>query len=299
MDIKQLTYFIEVANTESFSRAAAKLKVTQPALSISIKHLQEELGVELFYTFDRRQLLTDEGRQLLNGAQHLMDVYQKTIDDVRHIDDASSGHVVLGLPPLIGSCYFTNLIPEFNANYPNIEVSIVEEGARKIESMTSEGKIDIACTIEPVSTSGFETRLLTRQRNVALVNKDHPLAKRKTLKTEALKEYPFAIFNSDFILHHQIMATCRKAGFSPELVLLSSQWDFLVEIVSQNRGVSILPRPIMDKHPDPNVVCIPLVDDMKYWDIYLLWNKNRYLSKACQVFLTYTQQTFLTEGKKN
>ena len=67
----------------------------------------------------------------------------------------------------------------------------------------------------------------------------------------------------------------------------NSQWDFMVELVSKNHAVSILPKPVLDKHPDPNVCCVPMSDSMKYWDIVLAWNKDKYMPKACALFLDY------------
>ena len=102
-----------------------------------------------------------------------------------------------------------------------------------------------------------------------------------------LRNDQFAIFNEDFILHRQILSACRAAGFRPKIALLSSQWDFMVELVSRNRAVSILPKPVLDKHPAPNVRCVPLTDSMKYWDIILAWNRQKYMPRACRLFLEY------------
>ena len=85
----------------------------------------------------------------------------------------------------------------------------------------------------------------------------------------------------------QIVDACHAAGFRPKFALLSSQWDFMVELVSKNHAVSILPKPVLDKHPDPNVCCVPMSDSMKYWDIVLAWNKDKYMPKACALFLDY------------
>lgn len=147
MDIKQLTYFMAVAQAGSFSQAAEHLGISQPALSISVKNLEEELGVKLLYAFGRRQMLTDEGRRLLEGAQQLMDVYQKTVEDVRRTDRNSSGAFSLGLPPLMGACFFGDLIPEFNRAYPNIRVHMIEEGAHRLDQMLQAGELDLALTL--------------------------------------------------------------------------------------------------------------------------------------------------------
>lgn len=111
MDIKQLNYFMAVAQAGSFSKAAENLTVSQPTLSVAVKKLEEELGVRLFYSFNREQRLTDEGLRLMNGARRLMDVYQQTVEDVRVMDHNTEGSFTLGLSPLFGACFFGDLLP--------------------------------------------------------------------------------------------------------------------------------------------------------------------------------------------
>lgn len=290
MDIKQISYFMAVAQEGSFSRAAEKLEVSQPTLSMAVKKLEEELGAELFYSFNRRQNLTDEGLRLKEGAAKLLEVYQETIENVKLSDYVGSGAVTLGLSPLFGACFFGDLIPSFSAAYPNIKINMLEDGANKIDELVEKGEVDLAVTLNTERTASFASCHFSTQRNVALLHKKHPLANAKSITVADLKEDSFAIFNQDFILNRQIMSACHAAGFRPKIALLSSQWDFMVELVSRNRAVSILPKPVLDKHPDPNVVCVPLMDSMKYWDIVLVWNKQKYMSKSCRLFLDYVKE---------
>ena len=290
MDIKQISYFMAVAQEGSFSRAAEKLEVSQPTLSMAVKKLEEELGAELFYSFNRRQNLTDEGLRLKEGAAKLLEVYQETIENVKLSDYVGSGAVTLGLSALFGACFFGDLIPSFSAAYPNIKINMLEDGANKIDELVEKGEVDLAVTLNTERTASFASCHFSTQRNVALLHKKHPLANAKSITVADLKEDSFAIFNQDFILNRQIMSACHAAGFRPKIALLSSQWDFMVELVSRNRAVSILPKPVLDKHPDPNVVCVPLMDSMKYWDIVLAWNKQKYMSKSCRLFLDYVKE---------
>ena len=290
MDIKQISYFMAVAQEGSFSRAAEKLEVSQPTLSMAVKKLEEELGTELFYSFNRRQNLTDEGLRLKEGAAKLLEVYQETIENVKLSDHVGSGVVTLGLSPLFGACFFGDLIPSFAAAYPDIKINMIEDGANKIDELVERGEVDLAVTLNTERTASFASCHFSTQRNVALLHKDHPLSNARSITVTDLKEDSFAIFNQDFILNRQIMSACHAAGFRPKIALLSSQWDFMVELQSRNRAVSILPKPVLDKHPDPNVVCVPLTDSMKYWDIVLAWNKQKYMSKSCRLFLEYIRK---------
>lgn len=129
MDIKQLYYFTAVAQAGSYSKAAESLAVSQPTLSVTVKKLEEELGVQLFYAFNREQHLTDEGLRLWTKAKQILDLYQETLDDMKTTNKNSSGKFTLGLSPLFGACFFGDLIPNFSMEYPNIEIKMIEDGA--------------------------------------------------------------------------------------------------------------------------------------------------------------------------
>lgn len=233
MDIKQLYYFTAVAQAGSYSKAAESLAVSQPTLSVTVKKLEEELGVQLFYAFNREQHLTDEGLRLWTKAKQILDLYQETLDDMKTTNKNSSGKFTLGLSPLFGACFFGDLIPNFSMEYPNIEIKMIEDGAYRIDQRIERGEVDIAVTLNSKRLSSFAYCHFSTQRNVALLHKSHPLAKEPSVTVSQLRDDSFAIFNQDFILHEQIVDACHAAGFRPKFALLSSQWDFMVELVSK------------------------------------------------------------------
>lgn len=284
MDLKQLSYFIEVAKGGSISRAAERLNISQPALSIAIKNLERDVGVSLFFTLGHRRELTDEGRILLENAKELMQVYQKTLESTQHVTRVTRGEVKMGIPPLMGTCFFGNIIPSFKKKYPNINVQITEEGALRIDEMIENGDLDIALTLKSDCNAHLKQKHFTTQRNVVLLHKDHPLANRDSLSIADLKEENFAIFNENFTLHRQIFNACLQAGFEPKITLLTSQWDFMAEVVSNQQGISILPKPVYENSVKKNIVAIPLSDGVKYWEVVVVWNGNRYFPKVCEIF---------------
>ena len=95
MDLKQLSYFTAIVREGSYSCAAEKLNVSQPALSVAIKKLENDLGVKLFYSVDRRQWLTDEGIRLMNGAVQMLDVYRKTVENVMADNAETTGSLLM------------------------------------------------------------------------------------------------------------------------------------------------------------------------------------------------------------
>lgn len=105
MDIKQISYFLAVAREKSFSKAAENLTVSQPTLSVAVKKLEEELGVQLFYSFNREQRLTDEGLRLMKGAKQIMEAYQQTVEGVQVMDRNTEGSFTLGCRHCLGLAF--------------------------------------------------------------------------------------------------------------------------------------------------------------------------------------------------
>ena len=191
MDIKQLYYFTAVAQAGSYSKAAESLAVSQPTLSVTVKKLEEELGVQLFYAFNREQHLTDEGLRLWTKAKQILDLYQETLDDMKTTNKNSSGKFTLGLSPLFGACFFGDLIPNFSMEYPNIEIKMIEDGAYRIDQRIERGEVDIAVTLNSKRLSSFAYCHFSTQRNVALLHKSHPLAKEPSVTVSQRRDDSF------------------------------------------------------------------------------------------------------------
>lgn len=292
MDIKQLQYFITVAEEGNFSRAAKRLNISQPAISIAVKNLEKEIGSPLFFSFGRKRALTDEGMCLLSDARELMINYQKTLDDIKHIDSNFQGSIRFGIPPLFGACFFGNLIPQFIKEYPQIKVSIVEKTAIEAEEMVGSGLLDLAMTLDTERIDKFDKQHFTTQKNVVLLNNDHPLAKRESLSMADMRDEKFVYLDEQYILHRQFLTACHDAGYYPNFFMLTSQWDFIMEVVSHSQGISILPKPVYENSAKKNVVAVPLSDGLPYWNVILIRNRNSYFSRACETFYTHISKNF-------
>lgn len=292
MDIKQLNYFIQIANDESYSTASKKLYISQPALSKVVKNLEQELNMKLFYSSERKTKLTDEGREFFEKAQKLVEDFNHLLESTGKSDKTEKGFLSLGLIPIVGSCYLADIVIRFQKEYPNIDISITEKGANSIQQDVFLGTMDIGCVITPIYSNQFEIIPIISDSNMLLVNENHPLAKKKYVTVSDLIDENLVIFNDDFTLNHQIVAACKEAGFKPNIGVTSSQWDFLTELVSHNFGTSILPRPILEKYPHPHAVTVEFdpSDPLREWNPALIYRKNRYMSNTAKLFISFLKQ---------
>ncbi|UII57603.1 LysR family transcriptional regulator [Cytobacillus spongiae] len=290
MDIRQLTYFMEVAREGSLTGASKILHISQPGLSKVIKNLENELGVLLIDRSEKTIQLTDAGQELFHQSQKLLSEYEALTEVIRDTEQLKRGHVRVGVPPVIGTSYFPSLIAGFRELYSGVTLTIVEEGARSVADRVDEGSIDAAVVILPVCSTKFEIYPIVTDENKLIVHTSHPLAKREFVSYEDLEDENFVLLNENFMLHHHILSACREAGFEPKITFKSSQWDFLAELVAMNQGISILPRPILERFNSQKIVQLPIRHHSVKWEIAIILKKGKYQSFALRRFLEFVQE---------
>lgn len=291
MDIQQLRYFVEVAKEKNLTCAARKLFLSQPALSKMIKKLEGELGLQLFERHNKKIRLTDAGENLFESAKKTISQFENIEQSLQDTVNLKKGRIIVGIPPVIGSLYFAPIISKYKTEFPGIEFYLYEEGARTVMSQVSEGTIDVGVVISPVESEELVREPVMKDFNVVIVHRDNPLAAKTTISFPDLKNESFCIFNKHFLLREQITARCQKAGFNPDITFESAQWDFIIEMIALNQGISILPRPITARSVYPDIRIIPLEPEFP-WEITLIIKKGKYISFAMREFINHVKRYF-------
>lgn len=292
MDSRQLGYFLEVAKQLSFSKAAVKLHVTQPTLSKMVKNLEEELDVVLFDRTTKHMKLTDAGEIVFEEAHEIMRLMNNLSTKLADTMKIKKGQIRIGLPPVIGSLFFPKLIRELRQYYPNIQISLEEEGAKKVEKMIEEGTVDFGVAVLPVNEELFDLYPIVKSELKLIVDAGHPLANVDTIPLKRLQNESFLFMREDFTIPDRIREHCIQAGFNPSVIYDSSQWDFISEMVANGNGVAILPEPLCRKL-DPSVIkTISIIEPQIPWDLAIIWRKNKYLSYATRELLQFIKSNF-------
>ncbi|RSL31426.1 LysR family transcriptional regulator [Salibacterium salarium] len=292
MEIKQLRYFLEVYREESFSKASEKMHISQPALSKVIHQLEEELGIRLFDRSTRHLKISEEGEMMRVHAQKVLrDVedLEKAADEIRL---RKKGSFKFGLPPVIGSSFFPNIIASFRKQYPEADMHIVEEGAKIMEQSLLEGKIDVGVAILPVDHEPFEIRPIIERELLLVVSAEHPLANRDTVKMKELHDENFLMFRQGFSLYDRVREACIQAGFEPNVVNESTQWDFLLKMAGENMGIAFLPETVFEKADLSKVSILSITEPSIHWNLALIWRKQSYQSHAAKEWVDFVERTF-------
>ncbi|SDI32634.1 LysR family transcriptional regulator [Alteribacillus bidgolensis] len=289
MDIKQLHLFLEVYKEMSISKASQKLHISQPALSKSLLQLEQELGLRLFDRSTRHLHITKEGEIMLSHAQKVIRDMEDMKQEAEDIKLRKKGSFKFGLPPVIGSNIFPDIIASFKTYNPEIEMEIVEEGAKIMEASLLEGKIDVGVGILPVDHELFEIRPIVKKDLLLVVSTDHPLADRKRVELKELANEHFLMFQKGFSLYDRVRQGCIEAGFEPFIVHESTQWDFLVEMTKKNLGITLLPEMLCQKIDLYGASTLEVTNPTISWNLAIIWRKNSYQSHAAKAWVDFVE----------
>src|SRR3954469_8642026 len=156
MDIRQLTYFLEVARQQSMTKAAEVLHISQPALSKMVKGLEEELGMTLIIRTNKSSEVTDAGRIVMDYAQKMMSLLDEMSTTLSDMTNLQRGSIHIGIPPIAGSLFFPKVLAEFHQSFSNIKINITEYAAPRLTKKVLEGEIELGIAVMPIDESDFE-----------------------------------------------------------------------------------------------------------------------------------------------
>lgn len=289
MDIKALRYFVTLIQHQSFTRASEALFVTQPTISKMIRNLEQSLNQPLIQRDGRRFWLTDAGEIVYARALQVIDTMEQLnaeLDDLNHLE---RGHLRLGIPPMVGHLY-AGIIRRYKQLYPKVELTILEYGGRKIEQALINGEMDVAITMLPTHTDHAITFLpLDRYQIQAIVPNNGKWQNNNLVSWHDIRDEPFYMYTKDFTLSEYILQRCHQAGYTPQISVRSSQWDFLVALVKNGSGITFLPQPLCHRILDTEVLVKTISTSMD-WRLGLIWHSERYIPKTATAWIELCKQ---------
>ncbi|AJY76485.1 LysR family transcriptional regulator [Paenibacillus beijingensis] len=293
MDIRQLTYFIEVAKHRSFTKAAQHLHITQPTLSKMVRMLEDELGVTLFDRSSKQIELTDAGETILRSSQQILKSLDNMTAELDDVVQLKKGTLRLGIPPMIGGHVFPSIIERFHSKYPQIRLQLVEHGGKLIEAGVDNGELDVGLVILPiVDEEKFHLLPCIEEQLHLVVHPGHWASSYRSIELRELEHESFIMFKDEFTLHHLIQEQCRQAGFEPDVVFESSQWDFMIQLVAAKFGIALLPGGVCRGLDPAKFRIVPLIQPTVLWRLYMIWKKDKYLSFAAREWISMMQSAW-------
>jgi DNA-binding transcriptional LysR family regulator len=284
MELRQLEYFQMVAKTNNITRAAEQLHVSQSTVTLAIQKLEDELGVLLFDRSQKHLLLTAEGQVFVQKVSDSLNLLQDGVAEINDYLQLKKGTLKVGVPPMIGSYLFPEILAGFKKYYPNLELSIVEEGSFDIRQLLEKGELDIGIVNLYQPSPLLETLAISKEQIVACLPLTHALANQPVISLTEIKDEPFIMFKAGAYNRLIILDECKKHGFVPNILLSSDQIETMKGLVEKGVGICFLIEAIARK--GQNYVSVPLTDPL-YLDFGLAWKKDKYLSMAAQAFINF------------
>ncbi|MFS1511987.1 LysR family transcriptional regulator [Chengkuizengella sp. SCS-71B] len=243
MELRQLIYFVKVANKQHVTKAAEELHVAQSAVSRQIHQLEEELGVKLFIPKGRNLQLTPVGKLFLRRMESIISQFDKAVEEVHEFMDPELGEIRLGFPHSLGVDFVPLLVSKFKKTHPNVKFRFKQGKYNTLIKSLKKGEIDLALISPfPEDDDCVTGEILLTEELFAILPPDHILSNEKEIRLDQLKDDSFVLFNEEYSLRTIVWNACEIAGFTPNIGFEGEETDTIRGLVAAGMGVSLLPE---------------------------------------------------------
>jgi DNA-binding transcriptional LysR family regulator len=293
MELRQLRYLLAVAEERHFTRAAAREHIAQPALSQQIRRLEDELGVPLVQRTTRRVALTDAGELLVARARRILAEVDAAQTEMQGLRGIHTGRVTVGAIHTMGPVDVSLTLAIFHERHPGVELTVREHSSEELAEMLRVDELDLAflSVTERIESHGLGLQQLVSEELVAVVRRDHPLARRRRVRMAELAGERFISYREGSRLRELLVSAGREAGYEPHVTLESNESQRIRQLVARGLGVAILPRSDAEG-PGAEIAAVTLVGPGLTRDITLAWREGRRHAPAAAEFIELARQTF-------
>ncbi len=282
MELYQLGYFIEIARHRSFTRAAERLHMAQPALSQQMKNLEAELGTTLFIRGRKEVQLTAAGKAFLPRAEALLTQAEAAKAIVSDVAQLRGGKLIIAAIPSVSACLLPDVIRTFSRLHDKVELQLIEDSSERVATSVESGLADIGFLQLPASKAAFEAQTIITEPFVLLVAKSHALAKQKEVALRQLAAQSFIFYKGR--ARDTALEACRKAGFEPRIACESGELETVRALVAAGLGLAIVPQLAAGNLPK-TIQAVTIREPKMQRQIAAVWQKGSALSPAAQALL--------------
>jgi DNA-binding transcriptional LysR family regulator len=296
-ELRHLRYFVVVAEELNFSRAATRLHMAQPPLSVAIRQLERELGTDLFVRTSREVRLTEAGRTLLDGARRTLAEADRAVAAAKRAGTGELGRLRVAFSWSARFETLPALGQAFRSGHPDVELLSQEMwNAQMIPALRS-GSIDVAISLCPELDGEVADEVIRGERVVAVLAAGHSLGAEESIPLSALAEETFALFPRELAprLHDALVGICRRAGFEPTLARESFHTGWDLNFLDGVPVVALAPESVASGLPE-GVAAVPLSEPADLLDTRLIWREAD-PSPALEAFRAAARTVYETDRK--
>ena len=286
MTLTELKYIVAVARERHFGRAAEACFVSQPTLSVAIKKLEEELGVQLFERGGAEIAVTPVGEQIIDEAQRILERTNAIREIAQQGRDPLSGPLKVGIIYTIGPYLLPNLIRAMIADAPAMPLILQENFTVRLLELLRQGEIDVAVLADPFPDTGLVTQALYDEPFVVAMPRAHAWAKRKSIGTQELKDETMLLLGTGHCFRDHVLEVCPEmsrfsqssGGF--QKAFEGSSLDTIRHMVASGVGITVLPLLAVPESRDGLLRCVPFEEPTPFRRVSLAWRKSYPRSRA-------------------
>jgi DNA-binding transcriptional LysR family regulator len=291
-ELRHLRYFVAVAEELNFSRAARRLRMAQPPLSVAIRQLEQELGAELFQRSSREVKLTEAGRALLDGARRTLAEAERATSLARRAAAGELGSLRLAFSWSARFETLPALGRAFRAQRPDVTLLTEEMWNARMATALRSGSIDVAVSLCPEIAGELSYEPIRRESVVALLGRRHALAGERSIPLGALADEAFVLFPRELAprLYDAFVGLCRRAGFEPSVRRESFHTGWELGVLAELPVVAMVPESVGRDLPE-GVVAVELSEPIDRLETSLVWRADE-SSATVPAFLEVARGVF-------
>jgi DNA-binding transcriptional LysR family regulator len=277
MELRQLKYFVAVAEELHFGRAAERVHISQPPLSMQIRNLEDELGLQLLQRNSRNVELTEAGAVFLEEAKSVLQKLDDAVSNAQRIARGDEGMLSIGF---VGPAMDTSLpkaLREFRTKQPGVVLDLLEMNTQEQFDALASGKIQLGLMrLYQQDFNGFTAELFVRESYVLAMPKGHQMTGSKRVKLSTLKNEPFIFYPRRLHpkLYDGMLACFRNAGFTPNIIQEVKTKKTTLSLVASGIGISIVPKSSVALRSE-GIQYRPIIGHLPKVEIFAVWDENR------------------------
>jgi LysR family cyn operon transcriptional activator len=285
IELRHLRYFVSVAETENFTRAAERLGVSQPSVSQQIKDLEQLLGTPLFTRLGKRVQLTEAGQALARTASHVLRKLEQARDAVREVAGLERAHLEIGVIPALHLALVPPALRRLAKDHPGLSVTVHERPSREIEVEVESGRYDLGLGLLGHSSPNLEFKRLLVQEFALIVAPGHPLAHKSRLAIKSLADVPLVALPPSYPMRQEVEDLLRIARLRPRIQHEIETMDGALMALAATGLATLLPPIVLSGRPNLGLIAIPLTGGNRPMEFGVLQPKGAEPTPAIAAFL--------------
>jgi DNA-binding transcriptional LysR family regulator len=300
VEIRQLRAFVAIAESGTFTAGALRVHVTQAAISMQIRQLENEIGAKVFVRAPRHVILTEAGEQLLRRARHILREHDAALDEIAELAGAERGRLRIGsASAMVLTEQLPSILKELRKQHPAAEISVTSGTSEVLVDQILAGEVDVAFVSLPVDVRGIKTERLSEDQLVAIASPRHKLAKQKTISAYTLAGERLILGERGGNTRRLIDQFFAQAGVSLHVAMELSRQQAIKRMVEEDMGVGIVPLQSVKEDVEKGRLIRWWIEGAQInWELGIAQLSNGYDSPIMQKFVSLAHRNFSNKTKK-